>query len=58
MASILVGDHSQIDLENVTFHLFSNIDYTLARYKPTLHSLIYDHAKKYLVQNLRVTISN
>lgn len=40
------------------FHLFSNIDYTLARYKPTLHSLIYDHAKKYLVQNLRVTISN
>jgi hypothetical protein len=33
------------------------LDYTLARYKPTLHSLIYDHAKKFLVKNLRVKIS-
>ena len=31
------------------------LDYTLARYKSTLHSLIYDHAKTYLVKNLRVT---
>lgn len=29
-------------------------DYTLARYKSSLHSLIYDHAKNYLVKNLRV----
>ena len=38
------------------FSSFLTIDYTLARYKPTLHSLIYDHAKKYLVKNLRVRI--
>ena len=33
---------------------FFNIDYTLARYKPTLHTLIYDNAKTFLVKNLRV----
>lgn len=31
-----------------------NLDYTLARYKSTLHSLIYDHAKTFLVKNFRV----
>ncbi len=30
------------------------IDYTLARYKPSLHSLIYDNAKTFLVKTLRV----
>ena len=31
------------------------LDYTLARYKPTLHSLIYDKAKTFLVKKLRVS---
>lgn len=35
------------------FFLF-DIDYTLARYKPALHTLIYDNAKKFLVKNFRV----
>ena len=30
------------------------LDYTLARYKSTLHSLIYDHGKSFLVKNFRV----
>ena len=35
-----------------------DLDYTLARYKPTLHSLIYDIAKTNLVKNFRVSVSS
>jgi hypothetical protein len=37
-------------------YFFFYIDYTLARYKPTLHTLIYDHAKTFLVKNFRVRL--
>ena len=31
--------------------------YLIARYKPALHTLIYDHAKTLLVKNLRVRLN-
>ena len=44
------GEKTNNSLRSCRFH----VDYTLARYKPTLHSLIYDHAKRFLVKNFRV----
>ena len=41
-------------MEILSLHFYFNLDYTLARYKPSLHTLIYDHAKTFLVKNLRV----
>ncbi|CAF1213104.1 unnamed protein product [Rotaria sp. Silwood1] len=44
--------NNELDLRKIKVYGF-DFDYTLARYKSTLHSLIYDHAKKYLVNTLR-----
>ncbi|CAF2517704.1 unnamed protein product [Rotaria sp. Silwood2] len=44
--------NNELDLRKIKVYGF-DFDYTLARYKSTLHSLIYDHAKKYLVKKLR-----
>ncbi|CAM2700732.1 unnamed protein product [Rotaria socialis] len=44
--------NNELDLERIKVYGF-DFDYTLATYKPTLHSLIYDHAKTFLVKNLR-----
>ncbi|CAF1314247.1 unnamed protein product [Adineta ricciae] len=44
--------NNELDLQKIKVYGF-DFDYTLARYKPTLHSLIYDNAKTFLVKNLR-----
>ncbi|CAF3619608.1 unnamed protein product [Rotaria sordida] len=44
--------NNELDLDTIKVYGF-DFDYTLARYKSTLHSLIYDHTKEYLVKNLR-----
>ncbi|CAF1147881.1 unnamed protein product [Adineta steineri] len=44
--------NNELDLHKIKVYGF-DFDYTLARYKSTLHSLIYDHTKAYLVKNLR-----
>lgn len=47
-----IFSNNELDLQKIKVYGF-DFDYTLARYKPTLHSLIYDHAKSYLVKKLR-----
>jgi len=44
--------NNELDLQSIKVYGF-DFDYTLARYKSTLHSLIYDHAKTFLVKNFR-----
>jgi len=44
--------NNELDLRQIKVYGF-DFDYTLARYKSTLHSLIYDHGKRYLVKTLR-----
>ncbi|CAF1186441.1 unnamed protein product [Adineta steineri] len=44
--------NNELDLQKINVYGF-DFDYTLARYKPTLHSLIYDSAKTFLVKNFR-----
>ncbi|CAF0927428.1 unnamed protein product [Didymodactylos carnosus] len=52
MSPKAVFANNELNLSDIKIYGF-DFDYTLARYKPTLHSLIYDHAKKYLVDRLR-----
>ncbi|CAF2368328.1 unnamed protein product [Rotaria sp. Silwood2] len=47
-----IFSNNELDLQKIQVYGF-DFDYTLARYKPALHSLIYDHAKTFLVKNLR-----
>ncbi|UJR16232.1 hypothetical protein I4U23_003142 [Adineta vaga] len=47
-----IFSNNELDLQNIKVYGF-DFDYTLARYKSTLHSLIYDNAKTFLVKTLR-----
>ncbi|CAF3313491.1 unnamed protein product [Rotaria socialis] len=47
-----IFSNNELDLQKIKVYGF-DFDYTLARYKPALHSLIYDNAKTFLVKNLR-----
>ena len=55
MVLILVRNSKELSKKCSMYSM--SIDYTLARYKPALHTLIYDHAKTLLVKNLRVRLN-
>ncbi|CAF0751124.1 unnamed protein product [Didymodactylos carnosus] len=44
--------NNELNLNDIKIYGF-DFDYTLARYRPTLHNLIYDHAKTYLVEKFK-----
>ncbi|CAF4082909.1 unnamed protein product [Rotaria sordida] len=47
-----IFSNNELNLQKIQVYGF-DFDYTLARYKSSLHSLIYDHAKEFLVKNLK-----